>query len=164
MDSLYLIISGLLLILGVIGVFVSILPGPILAMAGIFLYGWRTNFDIISLRAIIIFAILTLFAIVSDYLASLLTAKRFDISKKALWGLFIGGIAGFLVFNVIGMIAGQFLGVFIGEMIEGKRFLAALKSGSGAFLGYVIGIIINFTVVLSMVTYFIIALLRGGTV
>ncbi|KAB3533095.1 DUF456 domain-containing protein [Alkaliphilus serpentinus] len=126
------------------------------------LYGWSTDFVIISIRTIIIFGILTLFAILSEYLASLFTAKKFNISKKGLWGLFMGGILGFFIFNVIGMILGQFIGVFIGEVLSGKKLLSALKAGSGAFIGYVIGMIINFTVVLSMVGYFIIVLLRGG--
>ncbi|MBM7614432.1 DUF456 domain-containing protein [Alkaliphilus hydrothermalis] len=150
----YLFFSVILIILGIIGIFVAFLPGPILVLAGIVLYGWSTSFTVISLKVIVLFGLLTLGGILFDYLASFISAKKFNVSKTGTWGLIIGGIVGFLLLNLIGLVVGQFLGIMAGEILSGKNLKSSIKSGTASLVGYVLSIIVNVIIVTIMMGYF----------
>jgi len=159
--NLYLFFSVVLMILGIIGIFVAFLPGPILVLAGIVLYGWSTSFTVISLKVIVLFGILTLGGILFDYLASFVSAKKFNVSKAGTWGLIIGGVVGFLLLNLIGLIVGQFLGIMVGEIMSGKNLRTSLKSGTASLVGYLLSVMVNVIIVSIMVGYFSFVVLKG---
>lgn len=161
-QEVYFIISLILIIIGILGIFVPGLPGPILVMVGIFFYSFVTNFTIITIKWIIIFALLTLTTIVLDYISSLISAKKFGVSKLGIAGMIIGGIIGFITLNVIGLLAGQFLGIILGEILSGKNWLASIKSGGAGIIGYILGIAANTIIVGIMVSIFIYKIFWGG--
>ena len=161
MKDINLIISILLMIAGVAGIFISGLPGTILVFAGIAFYSWSTNFTILTLNVLIIFGILTIVSIALDYLSSIISVKKLGISKKGMWGMILGGILGFFVFNIVGLVIGQFLGVVAGELASGKKLLSSIKAGGISILGYFAGIIINIITVAIMMGYFFYSLYRG---
>ncbi len=153
--------SVLLMIMGVIGIFVSFLPGTILVLAGMLLYAWKTGFTIISVGAIIVFGLLTLAGILFDYAASFISAKRFKLSKQGFAGMIIGGMIGFLILNLPGILVGQFLGILGGELFSGKDFWSSLKAGGVSIIGYFLSTAVNFLVALTMVIYFTVKVLRA---
>lgn len=113
--NIHIIISVLFMLAGVAGIFVSGLPGTIFVFVGIAYYSWTTNFTIISIRLLILFGILTVISMALDYLSAIISVKRLGITQKGMWGMILGGILGFLILNVVGMVAGQFLGVVVGD-------------------------------------------------
>ncbi len=159
--NLYLIFSIVLIILGIVGIFTAFLPGTILVLTGIIIYGWATDFTIISIRIIIVFGFLTLAGILFDYLASFVSAKRYNISPKGIWGMVIGGIVGFFILNIVGIIIGQFIGILSGELLSGKNITSSLKSGTASLVGYFLSVMVNIIIVGIMVGYFSIKVLRG---
>lgn len=155
----YLLISVFLMILGLIGVFTAILPGTILVLAGIVLYGWGTGFTVISLKTLVLFGLLTLTGIIFDYAASFISAKKFKLSKAGFWGMILGGLIGFFVLSLVGLIVGQFLGILFGELFAGKGLWASLKAGGASIVGYLLSTMVNFLIAIVMVGYFTIKVL-----
>lgn len=139
MNILFLIISTIIMLVGMVGIFVPVLPGTVLVFAGALLYAWVTNFEVISIGWLIFFAVLAALAWGIDYLASLLTAKKYGASKYGLIGSVVLGIIGLLTFSIPGLIIGQLLGVILGELYFGKEMKIALKSGIAVFIGYILG-------------------------
>jgi uncharacterized protein YqgC (DUF456 family) len=139
MNIIFLIISTIAILAGLVGIFVPILPGTWLIFAGTLFYAWVTNFQVISIGYVILFAVLAALASGLDYIASLLTAKKYGTSKYGLIGSVVLGIIGLIIFSIPGLIIGQLLGVILGELYFGKEMRSAVRSGIAVFMGYLLG-------------------------
>lgn len=147
MEIIIYSIAVTLLVLGVIGCVAPILPGPILAYAALFCL--IPTGDSPSVAAFVIFGILTVVVTIADSIIPSIGAKKFDCSRWGTWGCFIGTIIGVFFFPV-GLVAGPFLGAFIGELIAGKITHAALRGGVGALLGFLAGTILKLAVCIAI--------------
>lgn len=130
---LYEILGYILCVLGIIGCFIPVLPGPWLAYAGLFA-------PFLGEKPIVMWQVWTGLALcvivtILDYVVPIIGTKKFKGSKYGIWGCTIGTIAG-LFFLPIGIIAGPFLGAVLGELYAGKKTKEALYSGFGAFIGF----------------------------
>jgi uncharacterized protein YqgC (DUF456 family) len=74
-----------------------------------------------------------------------------------MWGCTIGLIAGFW-FGPIGIIAGPFVGAFIGELLANNESDRALKAALGSFIGFMFSTLLKLVTCLVMGWYFIKAL------
>ena len=125
---------GLLLhLLGFIGCFVPVLPGPLIAYASLWLltlWGYP-----ISATALCLWSLVLIIVSVLDYVLPSICAKRFRCSGVGVFGSFVGTIIG-LFFLPWGLFLGPFLGAALGELLAGRDLRAALKGGLGALLGF----------------------------
>ncbi|MEA3495266.1 MAG: DUF456 domain-containing protein [Bacteroidota bacterium] len=153
MDIVLIVIGAVLLIVGIAGCFVPVIPGPPISYISILLLHFTEAHQFTD-KFLIIAALLTIAVTVLDYVVPIWGTKKFGGSKKGVWGSTIGLIIG-LFFGPIGIILGPFVGAVIGEMIDGKEFKPALKSGFGAFLGFVAGVIMKLGVSGYLAYYFI---------
>ncbi|MBR6332694.1 MAG: DUF456 domain-containing protein [Dehalococcoidales bacterium] len=159
LDIIIPIASGLLLVLGLVGVFLPALPGIPLALAGFVLYSWGTGFEKISLTTTIVFAAICVFIMVLDLVAQLLGAKKMDVSKAGQLGVALGTIAG-LFFMPWGILVGPALGGFIGEFIHEQDVKHALKAALGAMIGTLCTAVIKVILIIVMIGFFVVALVR----
>ena len=151
MTGLYLSVAALLIITGIIGCLVPIVPGPFVAFCGLLCMIPTSHSP--SLIALVIFGGITLVVTVLDYVVPALGAKRFNCSKFGTWGCAIGTLLGVFFFPV-GLLLGPFFGAFVGELIARKPVRAAAFGGLGAFLGFLSGLCIKVvTCVIMLVCY-----------
>ena len=150
------IIAAVLIIVGLLGTVLPALPGLPLMFCGMLLGAWAGDFEEISVWTIVVLAILMLISIGVDLLATLLGAKKFGASKKALLGAAIGTFAVFF-FSIPGLILGPFVGAIIGEMMDGKEWRAATKTGFGTWLGLAIGTALKLALAVCMLGIFVMA-------
>ncbi|MDE5969944.1 MAG: DUF456 domain-containing protein [Muribaculaceae bacterium] len=142
MDILLYIVSIVVIVVGLVGCVLPVIPGPILAFGGYLLLLLTPAADAMSWYGIVIAGLVTLLTIVSDFVVPVLGVKMFNGTDNGKWGSFIGGIAG-LFFMPIGIIAGPFLGALLGELIGGREFEIALKSAVGSLIGFLCGTLIK---------------------
>jgi len=154
-----IILTSFLILLGLAGSFLPILPGPPLAWAGLLVYGIFTDFQEATVLAIVIFGILTALTMVIDMLAPVLGAKGYKATRSGIIGALIGALIGVFVAGPIGIALGPLVGAFIGEYIAHRDHERALKAAWGAFVGFLVGSLIKVVVVLAMAAYFISILL-----
>jgi uncharacterized protein len=147
-----------LIVVGLAGTVLPALPGLPLMFCGMLLGAWAGDFKEISVWTIIFLAILMLISVAVDFLASLYGAKRVGASKKAIIGAALGTLGG-LFFNIPGLILGPFIGAVAGEMIDGKEWRAATKTGFGTWLGLAIGTALKLALAVAMLGIFILALI-----
>lgn len=135
-----LILGGLLLLAGLAGVILPVLPGVPLMFAGILLVAWGDGFNHIGTATLVVLGVLTLLAVLVDLIASLLGAKRVGASRMALVGSALGTFVG-LFFGIPGILLGPFVGAVLGEFWHSRHGGIAAKVGLGTWFGLVVGAI-----------------------
>jgi uncharacterized protein len=136
----YLLLAGsiILLILGIIGCLVPVLPGPPLSYAGLILLHF-SKFAEYSDNTLIVLALIAVIVTILDYIVPIWGTRKFGGSKYGARGATVGLIVG-LFLGPVGIIIGPFLGAFIGELIFKDDAKYALKAGLGSLLGFLAGI------------------------
>ena len=136
-------IIGLVIALGImfIGCVGAVLPGipstPLVLGAAIVhkLYFGPASVGWIVMTMLVL---ITAVALVMDYLATVLGAKKFGATKKGMIGAIVGGLVG-LWFSLPGIILGPFIGATLFELLGSRKFGEALYAGLGATLGLFAG-------------------------
>jgi len=155
--DIFLIISGsLLMILGIAGCLLPLLPGPPLSYLGLVAIHLTSKIDFSS-KFLIWWGIIVIIVLVLDYVIPIWGTKIFGGSKFGVWGSMVGLLAGLFI-PPIGVIIGPFMGAVAGEMLGGNR-QHALKAGFGSFIGFLAGTVVKLLVSLIMLYYFIVALI-----
>lgn len=137
MDYLLVIVGFILIIGGIIGCFLPVIPGPPLSYVGILMLEF-TSYHPFSTQFLVISALFVAGVTVLDYIVPIWGTKKFGGSRFGNWGSMVGLLIG-LFTGPWGVIIGPFLGAFVGELIGGKNSKDALKAGLGAFVGFLVG-------------------------
>lgn len=154
MDTILLILAIILLLTGIAGCFLPVLPGPPISFAALLLVNFTVYADF-STRFIIIMAMLAAAVTILDFIFPVWTTKRFGGSKYGTWGAAIGLVLGIFFFPPVGMIFGPLIGAIIGELINGSSNRNAVIAGLGSFAGFLLGIGLKLAVSLAITVYFI---------
>jgi len=158
MTVLAIIIAIFLMLLGLLGVVLPLLPGVPLAWAGLLVYGLMTGFERVSVAAVVIFGLLMVATIALDLVAPMLGASRFRASRRGMAGVFLGFFIGIIFLGIPGIIIGPLAGAFLGELSAKRTPTRALKSALGALIGFLAGTLFKLTAVLMILGYFIVSL------
>jgi len=157
-QTLYYLLAAALIVVGLLGTVLPILPGLPLMFAGMLLAAWVGDFERIGTWTLVVLGLLVLVSIAVDLLASIIGARRVGASNKGLWGAGIGGLVG-IFFGIPGLLAGPFLGAAVGEMAQGREWRDASKVGLGTWLGLALGAALKIALAFSMLAVFAFALL-----
>jgi len=152
-DYLLLAAGIFLMIFGLIGCLVPVLPGPPLSYLGLILLHF-SRFGEFNKTTLIILALVTIAVTIADYLVPVWGTRKFGGSKYGMRGATIGLIIG-LFLGPVGIIIGPFAGAFVGEMIFKDDIKYALKAGLGSLLGFLTGIGLKLAASFVMAFYFI---------
>ena len=155
-ETLYYVLSGVLILAGIAGTVLPALPGLPLVFAGMALAAWAGDFQEVGVPMLVLLGLLTVLSLVVDFLATMLGAKRVGASRLALVGSVIGTLVG-LFFGPTGLFAGPFLGALVGELIHGRQIHAAAKVGLGTWVGIVVGTVLKLGLAFAMLGLFALA-------
>lgn len=162
MNIAVLILCLIIMLLGLAGTILPILPGiPIMwvAMLG---YGWYSDWAYYGLATMIVTGLIVILSLVVDQLASVMGAKKFGATKAGMIGSVVGAILGAIFFSLPGLILGTFFGAMAFEMAFSRQDLKnSLASGTGALLGFLAGSLFKFMVGFGFLVYFIFARIFG---
>lgn len=157
MDWIWYCLFVILWIVGFIGCFAPILPGPPIAFLGILLLQFLEK-PLFSTWALIVWGVFIAIIAFLDYWFPIYGTKVFGGSKWGSNGALIGMIVG-MFFGPLGIFIGAFLGALIGELLYGKNTSESLNSALGSFLGFLAGAVVKAITVLMLLIYFFIGLI-----
>jgi uncharacterized protein YqgC (DUF456 family) len=158
MDSLLWALVAGLMVLGLLGTVLPVLPGTVLVLAGVILGAWIDDFTRVSVGAVVLVGILGVLAWVLEWAAGLLGAQRVGASRQALLGAAIGTVLG-LAMGLIGVLFMPLLGAALGEFLARRDQHRAVKVGLATWLGLLAGMLAKVVLAFTMVGVFIAALL-----
>ena len=146
MDIFLLTIGFLFVMLGLIGSFLPVLPGPLTSWLGLLILYFTSivpmNYTFLGITLAIAILIWIL-----DYIIPAIGTKRFGGSTYGVYGTTIGLLIGLFSPIPLGILLGAFLGAFIGEILHDKtNTKRAFKASIGSLLGLITSATIKFTV------------------
>jgi hypothetical protein len=155
-DIVLTLIGFLFMLVGILGSFLPVLPGPPLSWIGLLLL-YLTNAvpnNWLFLGATLAIALLV-FAL--DYIIPALGTKKFGGSKYGVIGTTVGLLVAifFPVLGIFGIIIWPFVGAFVGELLNKTDSKTAVKAAFGSFLGFLTGTFIKFIVAVIYFGFFI---------
>jgi len=155
MDLLLIIISTVLIILGIIGSFMPILPGPLTSWLGLFILNLISSVEIDSTLLIITFIIATTIFIL-DSLIPIYGSKYFGATKYGIIGASIGLVIGIIAPIPFGILIGPILGALIGELLFNNDLKKSIKSSIGVLIGFLASSFIKFvTSIVYLIIYIV---------
>ena len=137
METIIIILGALLILAGLLGSFLPVLPGPPISYVGLLLLQ-LTSTPPFSVQFLIIWALIVIAIMLLDNVVPAWGARKYGGSPYGVWGSILGLIAGFF-FPPLGIIIGPIVGAFVGEMAGGKTSDQALKAAWGSFVGFLAG-------------------------
>lgn len=155
--TLLWIVALILMLIGVAGTVLPLLPGLTLIWLGALLAAWIDHFERISGWTIALLAVLMIIGWVIDQLAAAVGAKRFGASPLAVTAAFVGAIVG-LFMGLVGVLVMPFVGAVLGEYWVQRKTDVALKAGLGTWLGMVFGAAAKVALAMIMVSIVVLAL------
>ena len=140
MDLFLYVLAAALIVGGLAGAILPILPGVPMIFGGIWLaaavdeyrhlgWGWLVAIDIVAALGIAV-----------DFISGSLGAKKIGASPRALWGAGIGTTIG-MFFGLPGLLIGPFAGAVVGELWSGKSILRSAHVGVSTWFGMLLGIL-----------------------
>jgi len=154
MEWIWIILGIILIIVGVAGSLLPLLPGPPIAYAGMLIQLFREP-DPFTSGFLWIWAGIVVVSLVLDFMIPIGGTKKFGGTKYGVWGCTLGFLLAFWM-GPWGVIIGPFLGAFAGEMIGGQNSKNSLKAALGSFVGFLLGSFLKL-VICFMMLYYVIA-------
>ena len=148
MELLLILLAGFLIVIGLIGAFLPVIPGlPFSYLALLILQlGGIANF---STSFFVIWAIVIVAILFIENALPVYTTKKFGGTVYGMTGSTIGMIIGMFFFPPLGFFVGSLLGAFLAELVYQKKVDVALKAAWGSFIGFLTGTMIK-TIVAAM--------------
>lgn len=151
------IIATLLIVVGVAGTVLPALPGTLFVLSGIVLGAWLDDFARIGPWTIAAITLLAVLAWVTDYVSTVMGAKKAGASTLAVIGAAIGTIAGIFM-GLIGILFMPLVGAALGQFISERNAGKAAKVGIATWLGMLVGTVIKLGLTFMMIGIFVVSL------
>ena len=152
------VLSVALIVVGLAGTVLPVLPGTVLVWGGIVPGAWIDDFTRVSTTTVAVISVLGLLAWGLDYAAGLLGARRAGASRLALAGAAVGTVVG-LFMGLVGVLFMPLVGAAVGEYLAQKDHARAAKVGMATWVGIMVGLIAKVVLAFIMVGIFSAALL-----
>lgn len=156
--TLLWVLCAALIVLGLAGTVLPVVPGTVLVWGGIVLGAWIDDFTRVGTTTLVVVSVLAVLAWGLDYVAGLMGAQKAGASKQALLGAAVGTVVG-LFMGLVGVLFMPLVGAAIGEYLARKDQTRAVKVGVATWVGIMVGLIAKVVLAFSMVGIFVAALL-----
>jgi uncharacterized protein YqgC (DUF456 family) len=156
-----LALALVVMIAGLIGSVIPGIPGsPLIVAAAVFHKICFANHSA-SWLVLVLLCLLMVLALLLDFIASTLGAKKFGATWKGILGAILGATVG-LFFGFVGIFIGPFIGALAGEMMGGRGFEESTKAGAGALVGLLLGIVGKIACCVAMIGLFVFSAVAHG--
>jgi uncharacterized protein YqgC (DUF456 family) len=140
MDLFLYVLAAALVVGGLAGAILPILPGVPMIFGGIWLAAAVDGYRHLGWGWLVAIGIVAALGIALDFISGSLGAKKIGASPRALWGAGIGTTIG-MFFGLPGLLIGPFAGAVIGELWSGKSILRSAHVGVSTWFGMLLGIV-----------------------
>jgi uncharacterized protein YqgC (DUF456 family) len=152
------IIASMFIGFGILGTFLPVLPGTVIAFTGIALHKLLLGEASVSWGFVAVALGITVVTVVIDVYFTWWGARRFGATWLGATGAVLGALIGFLFMNLPGLIIGPFAGAVLFELLANRTGAEATRAGFGTIVGAVFAFAIKLGLTAGMGAAFYIAL------
>ena len=154
MDILLLSIGAILMVVGILGSFLPVLPGVPVSWLGLLLIFLTPSVPMdYWFLGITFFVAVLIYGL--NWIIPAMGTKRFGGSRSGMIGATIGLVVCLIAPIPFGVIIGPFIGAFIGEIINKSDRRSALKAAFGSFIGFLASSFMEFIVAFGFLILFV---------
>jgi uncharacterized protein YqgC (DUF456 family) len=156
MDIVLLVFGFIFMLVGILGSFLPVLPGPTISWIGLLLlYLTKVVPDDWLFLGITLVIALTVFAL--DYIIPAVGTRKFGGTRAGMLGTMIGLLVAlfFPILGPLGIIIWPFVGALVGELLNKADKKTATKAAFGSFIGFLTGTFLKFMVTIVYLGLFI---------
>ena len=139
---------------GLVGCFVPVLPGPTLAWLGALYYGWQTDWQKISLVLVGLLFLIALLGATANWWMGFLGAKKGGASAWSQVASLAGGLVGFLLFSLPGLLVGSTAAIIAVEWRRLRQWRGGLRAGGGYLVGFLLSMVVEVVCTLLIIGIF----------
>ncbi|HTF54098.1 MAG TPA: DUF456 domain-containing protein [Pseudonocardia sp.] len=158
--TVYAVVAGVLVAVGLIGTVLTVLPGLVLVVAGIAVWAVPRN-DVVGWTVLAAAVGVALLGSVAKYLLPGRALKAAGVPGRSLVAGVVLGIIGFFVIPVIGLFFGFVLGVYLAELLRLREHAQAWPSTTQALRAVGWSILIELAAGLLATAVWIIGMIVG---
>ena len=139
-----------LLVVGIVGSVVPLLPGPLVSLAGVLLYWWQSDYAEPEASLLVALVIVGLVAVVAEYFAGAVSARAGGASTVATLLAAIVGVVLFFVAGPIGIVLGVGGTVFAVEFYRHQDPEQSLRTAIYAAVGMLASTVVQALLTVTM--------------
>jgi len=148
------ILAAILALTGLSGMLLPLLPGAPFLFLGLLFGAWAEDFRYVGLGTLLVLAVLAALTYLVEFVASILGAKVYGGSRRAMLGAAVGGVVG-LFLGLPGILLGPFAGAVLGELSLQRSLNQAGRAGFGTVVGMAIGVAGKLAIGIAMLGLFL---------
>ncbi|WP_029034108.1 DUF456 domain-containing protein [Salinimicrobium terrae] len=145
MDLILVALAAILMLIGILGSFLPMLPGIPVSWGGLLLLHLTSvipvNYTFLGFTLVITIIIFAL-----QYAIPALGTKYLGGSKQGMFGATIGLFAGIFIPIPFAILIAPFIGAYLGEILNKADSRTALRAASGSFVGLLASTFMEFVV------------------
>ena len=155
-DPISLLAVGLL-IAGVVGTLVPLVPGGALSLSGVYLHWWASGYAEPGLIALAVLSVLGVTTLLVEFLAGALSARVGGASWRTTGVAVVVGVGLAVVAGPIGLVVGLFATVFALEYADRSALSGTLRAAAYATVGVLLSTAVQVALSTTMLLVFLVA-------
>lgn len=152
MEIFIAILGALLVVVGLLGTFIPMLPGTPISYVGLLLLLLIPGCTL-TWKFFVVWGVIVAIVQVLNYFIPIWGVNKFGGTKYGQWGSVLGVIVG-LFAGPLGIVVGPFVGAVLGELLGGMSLYKSLKAGFGSFVGTFVGMVLGIIVAAALMFYY----------
>ncbi len=157
-EQLSTIVSGILIIGGLIAIALPFAPSIPSIWFGIFLYGISRGFTEVDSQFMVMITGIAIATLVLDYTLSRSGVQRLTAGPWGVFGAVVGGLVGALFNPIMTYVVGPILGGIVFEMLRGRDRVFSYQSGKYTIVAFMGGTIVKLVASIIMIGLFVLRL------
>lgn len=145
-DVAITIIILIALLVGLLGTVVPVLPGILLMWGAVVAYGFFVGFGAVGIGVVIVATLLSALAVALGFILPKRLADESGASGWSQIAAVVGGIIGFFVIPIVGIIVGALVGIAIAEYLDKDDWTRARGSTIAVAKGFGISALLQIAI------------------
>ena len=142
-DAWWTLLAAIIMVVGLCGVIIPILPGLLLIWITAFVYGFIVGFTPVGIGVMMVLTVLVAISVIKGFVIPKQTATASGASGWSQVGGLVGAIIGFFLIPVIGVLVGALVGVLLVEILLKGNWDEAWTATKGTAKGFGISAVVD---------------------